>query len=457
MFHGSLDRRSLHASYRASADANAAARAVIAASLERLRRLDDPGIFLHLRPEADLAADIAALPPFDPEAHPLWGLPFAVKDNIDIAGLPTTAACPEFAYVARKTAPVVKRLLKAGAIMIGKTNLDQFATGLVGVRTPYPVPRNAFDAARVPGGSSSGSAVAVAQGLVSFALGTDTAGSGRIPAAFNNLVGLKPTLGALSTRGVVPACRTLDCVSIFALGVDDARAVFDAAVAYDIKEPYSRRVRQSRRECLRIGVPRPQDLCFFGDAMAEAAWRAVLDRLAADGVKPVETPIAHLLETAELLYAGPWVAERRAAVGAFMDKRPEALHPVTKAILAGAGRFTAVDGFNAFYRLAALRRQADATFRKIDALAVPTAPVFPTLADLAADTLGPNTRLGTYTNFVNLLDLAAIAAPGPLRGDGLPAGVTFIGPAGTDHALSRLAGRFFPGLGGGPALLAQGV
>ena len=421
---------------------------VMTQCLARIEAVADPGIFLHLASRETVMKAAEQLPPFDPVRFPLWGLPFVVKDNIDVAGVPTTAGCPAYAFTPPASAPVVTRLQDAGAILIGKTNLDQFATGLVGVRTPFPVPRNAFDPARVPGGSSSGSAVAVAQGLASFSLGTDTAGSGRIPAAFNNLVGLKPTLGAISTRGVVPACRTLDCVSIFALNVADARAVFDVAAGFDAAEPYSREVMQSSRPMQVVGIPRADELVFFEDEYAAYAWQLSVARLKDTGVTVREIGMGHFLATAQLLYAGPWVAERRAAVGSFMAAQPEAMHPVTRTILASADRFSAVDTFNAFYRLAGFRRQSDVTFREIDALAVPTAPIFPTLAELAADPLGPNSRLGTYTNFVNLLDLAAIAVPGPFRADGLPAGVTLIAPAGTDHVLAGLAERFFDAVGG---------
>ncbi|MCX7324452.1 MAG: allophanate hydrolase [Hyphomicrobiales bacterium] len=436
--------RTLHAAYARGASAVAA----VDACVVRIDALNDPGIFLHLLPPERVRQAAEALPLFDPKRYPLWGVPFAVKDNIDVAGLPTTAACPGFSYCAEATAPVVQLLLEAGAILIGKTNLDQFATGLVGVRTPHPVPRNAFDALRVPGGSSSGSAVAVAQGLVAFALGTDTAGSGRVPAAFNNLVGLKPTLGALSTRGVVPACRTLDAVSIFAGSVEDAAAVFDVAAVYDPAEPYSRPVPAYGRSIARIGIPMAKDLMFFDDRNAADAWAAGAEQLKASALDVVEVDIAPFLDCAGMLYAGPWVAERRAAVGRFMDDQPEALHPVTRRILDGASTYSAVDCFNAIYRLAAFRRISDEVFGGIDALAVPTAPIFPTLAELADDPLGPNTRLGTYTNFVNLLDLAAIAVPGPFRKDGLPAGATFIAPAGSDRQLARLARMFFPGVGG---------
>jgi allophanate hydrolase len=421
---------------------------VVEESLARLAAVGDPGIFIEVLPASRLRDAAASLPPFDPDRYPLWGVPFAIKDNIDLAGVPTTAACPAYAFTPANSATVVERLIAAGALPLGKTNLDQFATGLVGVRSPYPPPRNAFDAARVPGGSSSGSAVAVAQGIVTFALGTDTAGSGRVPAGLNNIVGLKPSLGLLSTRGVVPACRTLDCVSIFAPDVASARRVLDCAAGYDERDAYSRRVRMSSTPVRRIAVPRPEDLLFFGDGHAAAAWEAARARLAKLEASFTTIDLSPFFAVARLLYEGPWVAERRAAVGRFMDEHPDKLHPVTRSILAQADRFTAVDTFKALYRLAELRRDCERALETCDAIAVPTAPIFPTLAELAEDPIVPNSRLGTYTNFVNLLDLAAIAVPGPFRSDGLPAGVTFIGRAGSDDALAEIAARFFPGTGG---------
>jgi allophanate hydrolase len=436
----SLDRASLHAAYAAGRLRPAD---VIAEIHRRHVALADPGIFLHLVPEAEARAAAEALPSFDPVAFPLWGLPVAVKDNIDVAGLPTTAACPGYAYVAKQTAPTVAGLLAAGAVLVGKTNLDQFATGLVGVRTPYPAPRNAFDPARVPGGSSSGSAVAVAQGLATLSLGTDTAGSGRVPAALNNLVGLKPSLGAVSSRGVVPACRSLDCVSVFALTVEDAWAGFAAIAGEDARDPYSRPVSLgtpgAAAPLRRIGVPRLPEL---DDEAGRVAWAAACTRLAALGVEVVPLDLGDFHAVARLLYDGPWVAERAAAVGDFAARQPEAVHPVTRGILVAATRFTAVEAFRGLYMLAELRKRTEAVWAQVDALAVPSAPNFPTLAELEVDPLGPNARLGTYTNFVNLLDLAALAVPGPFRPDGLPAGLTLIAPRGTDAQLAALGGRF---------------
>jgi allophanate hydrolase len=411
-----------------------------------IEEVDDPGIFITLLAKEQALARARALPPFDPVAFPLWGVPFAVKDNIDVEDIETTCACPAFAYVPAATAPVVEKLLAAGALCIGKTNLDQFATGLVGVRTPYPVPRNAIDPTFVPGGSSSGSAVAVAHGLVSFALGTDTAGSGRVPAALNNIVGLKPSLGAISTRGVVPACQTLDCVSIFAGTVDDAWRVFEIAAVYDKADPYSRRIERGVLDAVPrkplIGLPRAADLEFFGDRAAKAAFAKACDGLARLGASFREIDMRPFYATAALLYEGAWVAERQAALRPFLRDRAGDMFPVTLGILEGASRYSAADLFDTIYKVAALRRETEAVWNGIAALAVPAVPNIPSLADVAADPIGANTKLGTYTNFVNLLDLAALSVPGPFRRDGLAAGITLIGPSGSDALLASI-GRTF--------------
>ncbi|AZQ66734.1 allophanate hydrolase [Silicimonas algicola] len=409
----------------------------------RIALANDPGIFIHLRRKEDVLAEAHALPPFDPERFPLWGLPFAIKDNIDLAGVPTTAACPAFAYTAEADSFVVNLLRKAGAIPVGKTNLDQFATGLVGVRTPYPVPKNALDPAIVPGGSSSGSAVAVARGLVSFALGTDTAGSGRVPAALNNIVGLKPTLGALSATGVVPACRTLDTISIFALTVPDAWRVFSAAARYDDADGYSKRVVAPRmgaaESALRVGVPSAATRQFFGDTVQEQAFADTLARLSYLGATLVELDFKPFFDVAAMLYEGAWVAERMAAVETFMRERPDEIHPVTRQIIGAANRLSAADAFRGIYRLADLRRSAEGLMTGIDLLCVPTIPTFYTLADLEADPVTPNSRLGTYTNFVNLMDLCGIAVPTGLRADGRPSGVTLLARAGQDARAAAVA------------------
>jgi allophanate hydrolase len=413
--------------------------------LDAIDAAGDPGIFISLVAPKMVRRAAQKLGRFDP-SKPLWGVPFAVKDNIDVAGLPTTAACPAFAYSPKSNATAVTRLLAAGALLIGKTNLDQFASGLVGTRTPYPVPRNPFDAAIVPGGSSSGSAVAVARGLVPFALGTDTAGSGRVPAGLNNIVGLKPSVGAVPTRGAVPACATLDCVSVFAGTVDDAWAVYAVIVGKDDADPFSRPIELGALGPAPpqpvIGVPRSADLKFFGDTAAKAAWHAGVKVLQELGAKLVEIDMANFYEVAALLYEGPWVAERYAAIAPFLAEHACDMQVVTRRIIEMAKSFSAADTFAGFHRLAELKRATEPVWRGIDALAVPTAPLSPKLKDVATDPIGENSKLGTYTNFVNLLGLAAISVPGPIRHDGLPAGVTFIGPWGCDASLASFARIF---------------
>ena len=436
----------LHAEYARSPDPVATVDRVFAA----IAAADDPGIFISLVAVEEAKAAAAKLPPFDPAKYPLWGVPFAVKDNIDVAGLPTTAACPAFAYAPTRHAVAVQRLIDAGGIVIGKTNLDQFATGLVGVRTPYPVPRNPIDPAMVPGGSSSGSAVAVARGIVPFALGTDTAGSGRVPAALNNIVGLKPSLGAISTTGLVPACRTLDCISVFALQVEDAWTAARVMAVYDADDAYSRQVafeRQGLPPKLRVGVPDARSLEFFGDSVAAAAFQRSLAALAGFDASCTGVDLAPFHEVAKLLYTGPWVGERYQAIRSLIETNESVLHPVTLKIIAGARAFSAADAFAGTYTLAALRRATATVWRDIDVLLVPSIPTIYTTADLAADPIGPNSRFGTYTNFVNLLDLCALAVPGPFRTDGRPAGVTLIAPRGRDGFLAALGEKLHAAAG----------
>ncbi len=403
----------------------------------------DPATFISTKPEAAALAEAAALEAAGPEGKPLYGKIFAVKDNIDAAGLETTAACPAFTYRPQTSSFVVAKLEAAGAIVIGKTNLDQFATGLVGVRSPYGVPRNALRADLIPGGSSSGSAVSVAAGIVDFALGTDTAGSGRIPAGMNGIVGLKPTLGLLSATGVVPACRTLDTISIFARDVDTAVAATAAAAGYDDADAYSRALPLPTLgglpKSFRVGVPLPAQRKFFGDAQAEAAYAADIARLTALGASIVELDFEPLHAVARLLYEGPWVAERYAATKPLIETNPGAFHPTTLKIIGGAQGLTAVSAFEATYRLADFKRQTAPIFDKVDILAVPTVPRAYTVAELEADPIVLNSNLGSYTNFVNLLDLAAISVPAGQRGDGLPSSLTFIGKAGTDGYLASIA------------------
>ncbi|MEW6639220.1 MAG: allophanate hydrolase [Pseudomonadota bacterium] len=418
----------------------------VARSFQRIRAHDDPAVFISLRDEADAIAEARALAGKDAAKLPLYGVPVAVKDNIDVAGLPTTAACPAFAYTPTRDATAVAKLRAAGAIVVGKTNLDQFATGLVGVRSPYGIPKNPVHPDLVPGGSSSGSAVAVAAGLVPLALGTDTAGSGRVPAMLNNIVGLKPSVGMISTAGVVPACRTLDCVSIFALTTDDAAAALAVMAGPDAADPFSRdRPLGAVGDLpagLRIGVPRPGQLVFFGDRASEAGYDAALARLARLGATKVEIDLEPFYEAARLLYEGPWVAERYLVIRDLLASAPEAIHPVTREITIAGARPSAADAFAAFYRLEALRAVARTAFAGIDALLLPTAPTAYTTAQVLADPITLNSRLGTYTNFVNLLDLCGLAVPAAMRDDGIPFGVTLLAPAGRDAALAAI-GRVF--------------
>lgn len=434
-----FDIEALHAAFRAGVKPSE----VVNECFRRIRAPDDPGIFIHLIDEAEAQVAASRLGPFDPVAKPLWGIPFAVKDNIDVAGVPTTAGCPDYAYDAEADAFVVERLKAAGAICVGKTNLDQFATGLVGVRTPFPVPRNSLDPEIVPGGSSSGSAVAVALGAVSFALGTDTAGSGRVPAALNNIVGLKPSLGSLSATGLVPACRTLDTISVFALTVPDAYRAFAAAAAYDPADPYSRDRRIGGLGALppavRVGVPTAESRRFLGDSAQAACFDRAVARVEALGATTVEVDLAPFYQVAEMLYDGVWVAERHAVIEGLLSRDADAVHPTIRQVVSKAEAFSATDAFRSFYRLEALRREVTTAMTAVDLLCVPSIPTFFTLADLERDPIGPNTRLGTYTNFVNLLDLCGTAVPVAARSDGRPGSVTVLAPAGGDAAAAALA------------------
>jgi allophanate hydrolase len=420
--------------------------AALAAARTRAQAAADLGIWIHLCPQAAWSAQIATLQQRLAEStdranllrrYPLLGLPFAVKDNIDIAGAPTTAACPTFSHVAERSAGVVQRLLDAGALWLGKTNLDQFATGLVGTRSPYGRPASVFDASRISGGSSSGSAVAVARGIVPFALGTDTAGSGRVPAGFNGIVGLKPTPGRVSTAGVLPACRTLDCVSIFAHGVDDAAHVLAVIEGADAADDYSHFAPGPAQlpARLRIGVPqKPQVDAACGYA---AAWDAALAHAAALGHEIVALDFQPLHDVAALLYDGPWVAERHAACRAIFEQSPEAMDPTVRRVIGRALGLTATDTFVAQYRLRAMQAQLRHLWDSVDVLLVPTAPTHPRFAEVDADPVGVNSRLGIHTNFVNLLGWCALALPGAPTAAGLPFGITFIAPGGFDAALAQ--------------------
>jgi allophanate hydrolase len=408
------------------------------------QRIDqaDPAAFIARTPLAGLLEQAQALIARAPEPNslPLWGIPFAVKDNIDVAGMPTTAACPAFSYDPEQDAEVVVRLRAAGAIVVGKTNLDQFATGLNGTRSPYGAPRCVFDSSYISGGSSSGSAVAVAAGLSTFALGTDTAGSGRVPAAFNNIVGIKPTPGLISTDGMVPACRSLDCVSIFAATVEDGAVVRRLIEGFDPGDPYSKRATPGAlpSQGLRVGVLSQADRQFFGDREAERLHAAAIDRAVGLGAIVVEIDYAPFRETAALLYDGPWVAERLAAFESF-GVPVESLDPSVAGIMLGGRSVSAADAFRGQYRLAELRRRTEAEWARVDLLLLPTAPTIYRVEEMLADPIALNSRLGTYTNFFNLLGLSAVAVPAGFRSDGLPFGITLAASAFHDEALVPIA------------------
>lgn len=428
----------VRAGQRSAADAAAEA-------LERIAAYDavQPQIWIERFPDDAILAAARAVDAriAAGEDLPLAGVPFAVKDNIDVAGLPTTAGCPAYAYLPAANAHLVQRLLDAGAVCIGKTNLDQFATGLNGTRSPYGAPRCAFNRDYVSGGSSSGSAVAVAAGLVPFALGTDTAGSGRVPAAFNGLIGFKPSKGRWSTSGLVPACRSLDCITAFTAEAEDAALVDSVAAGFDAADPFSRSLADVPVGA-RIGVPPQSQLAWFGDMESPHLYTAAAARLEALGFEVVEVDIAPLLEAAKLLYDGPWVAERTAALEALLDADPEAIDPTVRAIVAAGKTMSAVEAFRGQYQLAAYARKAEAVWTQADALFLPTAPRIYRVREMRCAPVALNAHLGAYTNFVNLLDMAAVSVPAGWRDNGTGFGVTFIAPAGTDAALLDIAARW---------------
>jgi len=461
-FELSLDIQNLRAAYLSGA---LTVEPVLTIALERIERETRSGIWIHRAARETLLAAAGELRKRDPRDLPLYGIPFAVKDNIDVAGMPTTAACPAFAYTPKESALVVRRLINAGAICIGKTNMDQFAAGLVGTRSPYGECQNAFNPEYISGGSSSGSAVAVALGQISFALGTDTAGSGRVPAAFNNLVGYKPTRGLLSTRGVVPACRSLDCVSVFGLTVSDAVEVVRAAAEFDeasftprdARGVFDRATISAPR--MRCGIPQRGQIQFFGDNEAERLFDAAVGRIKTCGAEIVEIDFSPFQQAAQLLYNGPWLAERYAALRTFIDTLAHEMFPVTRDILERGCGVSGADVFNGVVRLDAMRTLALREWKKMDLLLLPTAPTIYTIAAVNAEPFELNARLGYYTNFVNLLDCAALALPAGFRGDGLPFGISLVTPALNDAALFELGASYHRALGGNlgatPAPLAS--
>lgn len=434
--------------------------AVIDAVLARIACAPERNVWITRLAAAQVRSYLDALKGRSVDELPLYGIPFAIKDNIDLAGIATTAACPGYAYTPDTSAYAVQCLIDAGAIPVGKTNLDQFATGLVGTRSPYGACANSFDERYISGGSSSGSAVAVATGLVSFALGTDTAGSGRVPAAFNNLVGLKPTRGLISARGVVPACRSLDCVSIFTLTADDASVVLQASARFDAGDAYARKAPAGgwsfSPEHFRFGVPREDQLAFFGNQAAQALFRQAVERLRFLGGEAITLDFAPFLSAARLLYEGPWVSERYAAIEDFIERQPEAMLDVARGIIAPGKQATAVDAFKALYRLMDYRRCCEPYWRDVDLVLTPTAGTIYRIDEVEADPVRLNSNLGYYTNFMNLLDYSAVAVPAGFQPDGLPFGVTLFAPAWADAALLALADRLHrsSGVGAGATGLA---
>jgi allophanate hydrolase len=441
--------------------------AVMADIRQRSQQYAGYNIWIHLLSPAEQQPYLDALADKPMEECPLWGVPFAIKDNIDLAGIATTAGCEAFRYIPTVSAQVVQQLIDAGAIPVGKANLDQFATGLNGTRSPWGACKNAFDPHYISGGSSSGSAVSVALGLASFSLGTDTAGSGRVPACFNNLVGVKPSRGLLSTTGLVPACRSLDCISIFALNSTDANQVlacaegFDPADAYSRANPYDNQARHYglRQGAIRVGIIPRDQLKFFGDDAYARAYQHTLDNLAADGMELVEIDYQPFDEAARLLYEGPWVSERYLAIQSFIEAQPEALLPVIRTIIQPGGEPLAIDLFRAQYRLEALKKQCSRQLQSLDCLLTPTAGRLFTIEEMLAEPILRNSELGYYTNFMNLLDLASIAVPSAFTEKGLPFGVTLVGAAFSDRSLLSIANRIQqvcplpPGLGERPMSL----
>jgi len=415
---------------------------VINEIFNRIKIINDPNIFINLSNLDSLHAEVKNLGSFNPNM-PLWGIPFAVKDNIDVNKIVTTAGCHEFSYIPKDDAFTVNLLKKSGALMIGKTNLDQFATGLVGVRSPYGAPLNAVDQLIVPGGSSSGSAVSVGHGIVSFSLGTDTAGSGRVPAALNNIVGLKPSLGSLSSSGVVPACRTIDTVSVFAMTVEDAYNVFTILNEYDEKDSYSRSFKKLPlslpQHPIKIGIPDKSSIRFFNDNFQSESFDRNINKLKLNDFEITPINFEPFYEIAQLLYEGSWVAERYTVIEDLLKKNSKAIHNVTRQIIKKAENFSAADTFEDYYKLSELKRKVKPILSSVDMLCVPSIPTFYSVNDLINDPFTPNSNLGTYTNFVNLLDMCGITVPTDPRIDGRPGSITFLAMSGEDNLVASTA------------------
>jgi allophanate hydrolase len=442
-----LDIASIHAAYR---DGALTPVQLCAALLDRIDAYPDQAVFISRFRREEILNAAAKLDLDQIGKLPLFGIPCAVKDNIDVAGIPTTAACPAFAYTPKADAFAVAKLRAAGAIVLGKTNLDQFATGLNGTRSPFGAPRSVFHPDYISGGSSSGSAVAVGAGLACFALGTDTAGSGRVPAGINNLIGLKPTIGRLSATGVVPACKSLDCISIFANSAADALAVLKIAEGFDPADIYSRKPATKKLLATPVfGTLLPEHRDFAGNLDVEKIYDKAIQAALALGWTEQKIDYAPFLEIAKSLYGGAFVAERLAAVGPFFKTNADDFHPAVRSIIETAAKFSAADLYNDIYRCRDLRRRAETELAKCNILLLPTAPTLYTVAELEAQPIARNSVLGTYTNFVNLMDLAAIALPAGFTPNGLAAGVTLIGPAFSEHSLAAYADQLHKASGAG--------
>ena len=435
----SLSIKEIHTRYR---NGDLIPEALVSDIRTSIEAYNDYNIWIHVLSDTELSSYLSALKNKSPDDLPLYGIPFAIKDNIDLANIPTTAACKDYSYVPEQSAFTVQLLIDAGAIPIGKTNLDQFATGLVGTRSPYGAVKNSFNTEYISGGSSSGSAVSVALGQVSFSLGTDTAGSGRVPAAFNNLIGLKPTKGRFSTTGVVPACRSLDCVSVFALNPDDTETVFNVLDEYDADDSYAREAQPSssiNSEKIKIGVPEAEQLSFFEDKEYEELFNTFVNTIFSEKYDVVPIDFSPFIEAAKLLYQGPWVAERYAAIERFIEDKPGALFPVTNEIISPAKSINAVDAFKSFYQLQEYKKQADKVIQQVDFILTPTAGTHYSIDEVNNDPIQTNSNLGYYTNFMNLLDYAALAIPASFNQDGLPFGVTLFADAFEDEFLLKQA------------------
>lgn len=417
---------------REGLDFSAACR-VVWDAVSRARKSDD-SIWIHRLSDAEIDSHLSRLAKLKPDEHALYGVPFAIKDNIDLAGIPSTAGCTKFSYTPSQSALVVQLLLDAGAIPIGKTNMDQFATGLTGTRSPYGVVPNAMDSAYISGGSSSGSAVAVATGIVPFALGTDTAGSGRVPAAFNGLVGFKPSRGCWSTRGVVPACRSLDCVSVFTHTVSDAATISRIVGQFDAKEPLSRRIETAGFSSMppRFGHFGAQDLTWIEMSGYRELYEQFITTLPSES-KPIDPDL--FIQVGQMLYEGPWLAERVVALGDFLSTRADAIHPVTRSVIEKGKEISAADYFRAHYKLAELRREIESITVDIDVLIAPTCLQPYLIEEVLEEPISTNNQLGTLTNFVNLLDLCGVSIPAGTTSDGLPFGVSLLAKCGSDDAL----------------------